>query len=251
MRVRPLGACIVTCLVGSFAAAVAGCGAAGSTGEVAATAAPWHATASSSGAAASATAAALDATTLNSELLTAGDMPKGYKAASSVTRHNAAALPDDSPSPVAAASVCAILAQTAWIRVSGIDTPDFAQAGFVNAANTEEISEEIDAFQGADAQKAMTALWQAFGHCATFTEPYSGTTAKITLTRSMIGGQWSGIKSVLLSPAFAGGETLVAIRAGYAIVTVIDSVDSSDDGSAAVTMAEKIASRVSAAEAAQ
>jgi hypothetical protein len=251
MRVRPFGACIVTCLVGSLAAAVAGCGAAGNAGEVAATAAPWHATASSSSPAAPATAAPLDATTLNSELLTVADMPKGYTVASSVTRYNAAALPDDSPSPVPAANTCAILAQTAWIRASGIDTPDFAQAGFVNSANTEEISEEIDAFQGADAQKAMTALWQAFGHCATFTEPYSGTTAKMTLSRSMIGGQWSGIKSVLVSPAFAGGETMVAIRAGYAIVTVIDSVDSSDEGSAAVSMAERIASRLSAAEAAR
>lgn len=254
MRVRPFGICVVTCLAGLLTAAVTGCGTAGTAGKVATAAAPSISTALSSSPAAAAspstpaTPAALDAATLNSALLTLRDMPKGYAADPSLTRHDGVALPDDSPSPVAAAQVCQVLNETSWIRASGLDTPDFAQADFGNSARTEEIYEEIDAFQGADAQKAMTALWQAFGRCATFTETSSGVTAKMTVSRSMIGGKWTGIKSVQLSPAYIGGDTAVAIRVGYAIVTVFDSTESSDDGSAAISMAEQIASRVKAAE---
>jgi hypothetical protein len=159
------------------------------------------------------------------------------------------ALPDDSPSPVASAQVCQVLAQTSWIRASGLDAADFAEADFGNTAHTEEIWEEIDAFQGGDAQKAMTALWQAFGRCATFTTSYGGATANMALGKAMISGKWTGIKAVELSPSFVGATDLVAIRVGYAIVTVLDSAESSDGGAAAVSIAEKIASRVSAAEA--
>jgi hypothetical protein len=257
MRVRPFGVCIVTCLGGLLAAAVTGCGAAGTAGTVAATAAPSISSASPASPTASASsagptaAAALDAKTLDSELLPVGDMPKGYVSEKSLSRYNGVALPDDSPSPVAGAQLCQILTETSWIRASGLTTPDFAEAAFGNTARTEEVYEEIVAFQGADAQKAMTALWQAFGRCANFTEAYGGMNAKIALTRSMIGGQWAGIKSVQLTPAFVGGDTAVAIRVGYAIVTVFDSTESSDDGSAAISMAERIAGRVSAAEAGQ
>jgi hypothetical protein len=257
MRIRPSGAGVVACLVGLLAAAVSGCGAAGA-GAKAASAAPLPSAAlSSSAASPSAPAtpappAVLDAKTLNSTLLTIRDMPKDYVADSSATRYNGSAVPDDSPSAVPASRQCTVLDQTSWIRDSGVYTPDFAQADFVNSANTEEINEEVDAFEGsADTEQAMAGLWQAFGRCASFTETSSGVDAKITMTRSMIGGKWTGIKSVELSPAYIGGDTMVAIRVGYAIVTVFDTTESSNDGSAAVSMAEQIANRVKAAEAGQ
>jgi hypothetical protein len=247
MRIRPFDGCVVTCLAGLLAAAVTGCGAAGTASKVTAT--TLTPPASSASSASPTAAAALDAKTLNSELLPLGDMPKGYIIEKSLSRYNGAALPDDSPSPVARAQLCQTLTKIDWIGASGISTTDFAEEDFGNTGRTEEISEQIAAFQGADAQQAMTALWQAFGRCANFTEAYGGMNAKIALTRSMIGGQWAGIKSVQLTPAFVGGDTAVAIRVGYAIVTVFDSTESSDDGSAAISMAERIASRVSAAEA--
>jgi hypothetical protein len=255
MRVRSSVVCAVTCLAGVLAAAVTGCGVAGASGKVAAASATPSALsaspASPTAAAAPATPAALDAQTLDTELLQVGDMPKGYVAVPSLTRYDDVALPDDLPTPVAGAQVCQVLTDTSWISASGLTTEDFAEAGYGNTARTEEISEEVDAFQGADAQKAMTGLWQALGRCATFSTSYSGMTAKITLTRSMIGGKWTGMKGVELSPTFVGATTMVAVRVGYAIVTVLDSSESNDDGSAAVSMAEKIAGRVSAAEAAK
>jgi hypothetical protein len=223
MRVRAFQICAVTCFAGLLASSAP-----------ATTAAP----------------AVVDAKTLNSELLTIGDMPNGYHVNKSATVYDENAVPQDSPSAVPGSQQCQILSQTAWIRDSGVSTPDFAQADFLDSANTEEVNEEVDAFEdAADTQQAMTGLWQAFGRCASFTETSSGVDAKMTLTRSMISGRWTGIKSVLLSPSYDGGETMVAIRAGYAIVTVFESSESSDDGSAAVSMAERIAGRVSAAEA--
>ena len=58
----------------------------------------------------------------------------------------------------------------------------------------------------------MTGLWQAFGRCSSFTETSSGVDAKMTLTRSMIGDHWTGIKSVVLSQSYDSGDTMVAIR---------------------------------------
>jgi hypothetical protein len=241
----PFGVFIATGLAGLLAAAITGCGTAGTASRVVNAASPSHSTALPS---ASATPVVLDAKKLNSELLPARDMPKGYAVDAPVTRYDNAALPGHSSSPVSASQFCPALAQTSWIRVVGFETPDFAEASFVNSSNTEEISEQIDAFQGGDAQKAMTLLWKAFGRCATFTESSSGVTAKMTVSRSKLDGQLAGIKSVQVSPAYIGGDTLVAIRAGYSVVTIFDSTEASDDGSAAISMAERIARRLSAAE---
>jgi hypothetical protein len=142
-----------------------------------------------------------------------------------------------------------MLDQTSWIRASGLDAADFAEADFGNPARTEEVWEEIDAFQGADAQKAMTALWQAFGRCGTFTTSYGGVTANMALGKATISGKWTGIKAVELSTSFVGATNLAAIRVGYAVVTVLDSAETSDGGAAAVALAEKIASRLQAGEA--
>jgi hypothetical protein len=175
-------------------------------------------------------------------------MPEGYTVDKSSTIYDGVALPTDSPSPVPSSQICDALAQTAWIRTAGFDTADFAEADYLSASRTEEIAEEIDAFQGTDAQSAMTALWQVFGRCKTYVQLYNGVTATVTLTRSAVSSQPAGIKAVELSPEFHGGETIVAIRVGYAIVTVLDSSEGSDDGSAAVAMAERIASRLATAE---
>jgi hypothetical protein len=252
---RPLGVRVVGGAV-ALLAAVAGCSAAGTASQPAATGAVSPTTAASSPvpsatSAAPAAPAALDGSVLNSDLLPASDMPHGFAVISSATTNGGSALPEDSPSPVPAAQLCTTLSETAWIRAAGVTTADFAETSFGNSSDTEEISEEIDAFQGTDAQRAMTALWQSFGRCHTFTETSSGVTAAMTLTKSTIGGHWAGIKAVQLSPSYDGGTTIVAVRVGYSIVTVLDSSESNDDGSGAVSIADQIASRVSAAEAAK
>lgn len=192
--------------------------------------------------------APLESKALNGLLLPRGSMPNGYTADNSATVYDGSMLPSDTPSAVPAAQVCDVLTQTAWIRASGISAADFAEAGYASPDRTASISEEIDAFKGDDAQQAMTELWDTFGRCAVFTEPFGGKAVKTTLTRSVLGGQWGGIEAVELSPSLEGGLTVVAVHVGYAIVTVLDSSTGSDDGSAAVSMADRIATRLSAAE---
>jgi hypothetical protein len=147
-----------------------------------------------------------------------------------------------------ASQVCQTFAQTAYIRAAGITTTDFAQSDYLNAAQTQEIAEEIDVFTGTDAQRAMTTLWQEFGTCASFSYHSNGTTVSNHLTRSQLAGVGDeAIKAVIVSPVFNGGETIVAIRVGSQIITTLDSSTGSDLGSPGVGYAGQIAQRLRAA----
>lgn len=94
----------------------------------------------------------------------------------------------------------------------------------------------------------MSGLWQAFGHCAAFTDHYNGMTLSTTLVRSRLHAVGdAAIKAVETSSAYTGGVTLVAIRMGNTVVTCLYSSSNTDKGAAAVPMAEKIADGVQSA----
>lgn len=176
-------------------------------------------------------------------------MPKGYKVVPSVTLNTGSQLPSDNAKPMPASQVCQAFTETAFIRAVGIEAGDFAQSAYGNAAHSQEIAEEIDVFTGSDAQKAMTTMWQEFGKCSSFSYHSNGTTVSSTLKRSRLPGEGDGaIKAVIVSPVFEGGETIVAIRTGSQIITVLDSSTGRDLGSQAVGYAEQIAKRLRAAE---
>lgn len=262
------GAGVISCLTGLLAAAaLAGCGSTAAAGKAASgRAAAGKAAASPAGRASPAPSppapslpaashvpaapAELDARALSAALLPAGAMPKGYALNRQSSGFNGGALPADTRSPVPASQLCHVLFQTVWIRAGGINTKDWAVTDYFSADRTAEINEEIDAFQGTDAQAAMTGLWNAFGRCGHFTiSDGGGRPLHVTMTRGKLSSQWPAIKNVQTSPQIGGGSTEVAIRVGDAIVTVLDSSGGSDKGSAAISMAERIAARISAAEA--
>jgi hypothetical protein len=236
-------ACCTAGLAGVAALALTGCSGSGT---------PAATPASSSAVTAVSTPAAttppLDAKSLNALLLPRGDMPAGYTADKTTTIYDNHALPEDQPTAVPRSKACMILTQTAWIRAAGIITDDFAQAGYASPSRTAGVAEEIDAFDGGDAKTAMNALWRAFASCKSFSQSFGTQTAATTLTRSVLHGKWPGIKAVEVSPKFEGGVTLAAVRVGYAVVTVLDSSTGSDEGAAAVSLADRIADRLSAAE---
>jgi hypothetical protein len=176
-------------------------------------------------------------------------MPSGYKVDPSATRDSGSQLPSDMAQPMPASQICQTFAQTSFIRAAGIQTGDFAQSDYVNAGHSKEIAQEIDIFTGTDAQGAMTTLWQEFGKCSSFSYHSNGTTASNTLTRSRLPGEGDeAIKAVIVSPLFAGGETIAAIRIGSQIITTLDSSSDHDLGSPAVGYAEQIAHRLQAAK---
>ena len=222
---------------------IAGC----STSPSAATASP-PATSSPSARATTSLPPVLSGPQLSRVLLPASLMPKGYKAGSA-TRNSGSQLPSDVAQPVPASQVCTAFTQSAYIRVAGISSGDWAQGDYESDDQSQEAFEEIDIFTGTDAQKAMAALWQDFGKCSSFSYPSNGTTASNTLTRSRLPGVGDeAIKAVIVSPLFEGGTTLVAVRLGSQVITTLDSASTKDLGSPAVGYAEQIAQRLRAAE---
>jgi hypothetical protein len=194
-------------------------------------------------------ATALSGSRLAGILLPASLMPNGYKVDPSTTRNTGSQLPSDTAQSMPASQVCQAFSQTAYIRAAGIATGDFAQSDYLSADQSREIAEEIDIYTGTDAQKAMTALWQEFGKCSSFSYQSNGTTVSSTLTRSRLPGEGDDVmRAVIVSPVFEGGETIVAIRMGSQIITTLDSSSGKDLGSPAVGYAEKIAQRLRAAE---
>jgi hypothetical protein len=182
-------------------------------------------------------------------LLPASAMPAGFASDPSVTGDSGSQSPSDTPQPVPAGQLCAAFTQTGFIRAAGISTSDFAQGDYVNNDKTGEIDEEIDIFTGGDAEQAMTALWQEFGRCASFSYQYQGTNAPSTLTRSRLPGTGDGaIKAVIVSSPFEGGETIVAVRVGSQVITTLDSSAGNDLGAAAVGYAERIVRRLHMAD---
>jgi len=178
-------------------------------------------------------------------LLPASMLPAGFKLDTQGARNTGASVAPDSSSPVPASKVCGLLTGTSWILAAGEDSATFAQNDYLDAGHTQEVAQEIDTFTGTDATKVMSGLWKAFGRCQDFTQKYNGMTARTTLVRSRpTSAAYAAIEAVQTSPTFTGGTTLVAIRTGNAIVTVLYSAASHDKGGAAVTLAEEIAQRV-------
>lgn len=244
---REIGA--VLSMAGLITIVASGCGGATtpktSTGSATSSTATAHATAQATASPAQAT---LTGTKLNSRLLSARDLPPGFTLYAPGLRNTADGIQQDSSSPVPASQVCARLTGTSWIDVGGISGATLAEREYDNKGRTETIGEEIDTFTGTDAQKVMSGLWTAFGHCKAFTQNYSGMQAQTTTVRAKladVGNQ--AIKAVETSPTFQGGTTLVAIRIGNAIVTCIYSSMHSDLGAPALGWAERIGQRIEAA----
>jgi hypothetical protein len=190
----------------------------------------------------------LTGTKLSALLLPAQAMPAGFTLDPQGVRNSVDSIQPDGNSPLPAGQVCQRLAETSWIETESITSASFAQNDYGNAAHTEQFAQEIDAFHGDDAQKVMAGLWDVFGRCHAFTYTMSGMTIRNTLTRSTLTGVGEqAIKAVITSPAFNGGETLVASRVGNNVITCFYSSGRTDLGSAVVPMTGTIAKKVAAA----
>ncbi|GAA4579432.1 hypothetical protein GCM10023194_05070 [Planotetraspora phitsanulokensis] len=186
---------------------------------------------------------------LNAMLLSADAMPKGFKINADGTRDSGDVLAEGSTSTVPRDKLCGILLQTAWIRAAGIDGAAFAQNDYLGPGRAGQFAQEIDTFQGDNAEKVMAALKKAFGQCASFIDKSDGTTAQVKLVRSAVPGVGDeAIKAVQTSPAWQGGTTLVAARVGNAVVTTLYSSSGKDKGAAGVKMTKAIVENVQAAQ---
>lgn len=126
---------------------------------------------------------------------------------------------------------CTRLEGTAWIQVTGYKGGvSFAQDDYVNQGKTEEMTQEIDAFQGTTAQAVMKDLRSVAATCASFTDTDAHATVKVTGRSTAALGD-EAYTMTLTSGAWESGTTLIAARSGHTVVTVL-STAGSDDGAA-------------------
>ncbi|MEU7303652.1 hypothetical protein [Streptomyces sp. NPDC007206] len=126
---------------------------------------------------------------------------------------------------------CTRLEATSWIQVTGYKGGvSFAQNDYVNHSKTEEIAQEIDAFQGTTATAVMKQMQAVAAECATFTDTDAHAKVKVTGT-STAGLGDEAYTMTLTSGAWENGTTLMAVRSGKSVITVL-STAGSDDGAA-------------------
>jgi hypothetical protein len=146
-----------------------------------------------------------------------------------------------SPSaPSTAKPDCTRLEGTSWIQVTGYKGGvSFAQNDYANHAKTEEVAQEIDAFQGTTAATVMKQIRTVASTCAAFTDTDAHAKVKVT-GASTAGLGDEAYTMTLTSAAWQNGTTLIATRSGNSVVTVL-STAGADNGAAT---AKKVTARI-------
>lgn len=235
----------VVALIGCSALllSVAACSSGGSNPGAVATSAGSRAAAAASSTA-DPDAGLLTGTQLKAALVSTG-IPAGYALDSSGSVDTGASYQDPSASSSTNATGCSGLDGTSWVDIAGFGSASFAENDYIDQADAEEFTQEIDAFQGTTAQDVMSALSAIAGKCPTFKD--SQTNSTVTVSAATSATPDDGTVVITLSDSqWEDATTLVAVRVGHSVVTVLSSANS---GSAAFAKSEAtaIAGRLAAA----
>ena len=106
----------------------------------------------------------------------------------------------------------------------------FAEDAYVDKASSSEIAQEIDVYRGATSHAVMRKLGGLAAACPGYTDPQTGARATVSEKASPRFTE-GGYVITVTDPAWSSGTTLVAARAGTAVVTVL-STDGADTGHA-------------------
>lgn len=189
----------------------------------------------------------LTGTKLKTLLLPASALPKGFTKSSDGARDSGDSFGPASSATVAPDKACEMLMSTGWIQASGIESASFAQNDYADSYSN-QFAQEIDTFRGSDAKTVMAHLSQVFTKCATFEDNSDQGKAAVKITSSPVTGLGDeAVKAVMTSPAWDGGETMVAARVGKTVVTTFYSSSESDKGEAVMDLTKQLVSRVEAA----
>ncbi|WP_328555120.1 MULTISPECIES: hypothetical protein [unclassified Streptomyces] len=144
--------------------------------------------------------------------------------------------PSSSP---AAKPDCVLLGGTGWISITGDTGVSFAQNDYVSKNTSEDIAQEIDTYRGTTAETVLANLKKAVASCATY--PDSDTHTKVKVTGADTSGLGDAAYTITLTDsAWQNGSTLIAVRSGTDLVTVM-STDGKDNGAAT---GKKLADRI-------
>jgi Tfp pilus tip-associated adhesin PilY1 len=193
-------------------------------------------------------AGVLNGTQLKAALLTKSDLPAKFKVQKDLVRDTAEVFGERSKATTPTKATCKELDTNVWIGGAGVGSASFAQTGYIDGFGN-EIDAEIDAYRGTDAELVMANLKKLFTVCSSYKTKTPGvgtTTVKVAHKAGPEAGDES-IKAVLTSPAWAGGSTLVAVRVGKTVVSVLYSSSKIKASAAAANHAATMAKRLEAA----
>ncbi|MER5944834.1 hypothetical protein ABT127_02085 [Streptomyces sp. NPDC001904] len=164
----------------------------------------------------------------------------GYTLDKSAARDTGTTYQEPSSDPAAVAKPdCAKLGGTSWIAITGDEGVSFAQNDYVNADSTADIAQEIDEFRGTTGTAVMTRLVKAVAACDTYRD--KDTRSDVHVSGTAVAGLGDDAYRITLTDmAWDNGTTLIAVRTGTSVVTVM-STDGHDNGAAT---AGKLAKRV-------
>jgi hypothetical protein len=175
---------------------------------------------------------------LKTALVTAG-IPSGYAANSSATLDSGSDY--QSPSASATASPkCANLEATSWVNLAGYASASFAQSDYVNNGSSEEFAQEVDAYEGGTAQTVMANLAKMAATCPSFTDSGTSSTVKVAVATGTTLGDGT-VTITLTDSSWSSSETLVAVRVGQNVISVLNSATGNS-----ATYANTLASAITA-----
>ncbi|MFE8990721.1 hypothetical protein ACFYMI_23370 [Streptomyces collinus] len=180
----------------------------------------------------------LTGTQLKKALAPASYFPAGFAADPSAARDTG----DTYQAPAtknAAKPHCAGLGATSWISLTGVEGVSFAQDSRIDKNTSAELDQEIDVYRGTTAADVMKDVAKVVAACPSYTDSDTHSTVKVTGT-STAGLGDEAYTITLTDSAWESGTTLIAARAGTAVVSVL-STDGSDNGAAS---AKKLAQQV-------
>ncbi|MFE6893567.1 hypothetical protein [Streptomyces sp. NPDC057694] len=177
---------------------------------------------------------------LKKALAPASFFGSGYSLDKSAARDTGGTYQKQAGHPAALAHPdCTKLGGTSWIALTGDEGVSFAQNDYVNADSSVDIAQEVDAFRGATAGTVMEHLKKAVTACSTYKD--ADTKSQVKVAGAATAGLGDSAYTITLTdPVWTNGTTLIAVRKGTAVVTVM-STDGHDNGAAT---AEKLAKRV-------
>jgi hypothetical protein len=214
--------------------ALAGC----SSSAASSAAAGTSGAASSAAGSANSSAALLTGSQLKTALVTTG-IPSGYTVYASGTQDSGSSY--QSPSAASTAKPdCTHLEGTSWVNLAGYESESFAQNDYLDKASSEEFLQEVDAYEGSTAQTVMTNLTKLSATCPTFTDSSTNSTVKVAVATGTSLGD--GTVTITLTDAqWGSSETLVAVRVGQNVISVLNSATGNS-----ATYANTLASAITA-----
>jgi hypothetical protein len=134
---------------------------------------------------------------------------------------------------------CRLLGGTAWTSITGVGGVSFAQDDYVDRRTSAEIAQEIDVYPGTTSRAVMRKLGAISAVCPSYTDPQTGSRAQVREQASPRLGE-GGYVITVTDPAWRGGTTLVAARAGTAVVTVLATGGADNGYASAVRLARAL-----------